>query len=642
MKRVHSICIAAIGIVILQASVPTSAKTQIYMATDGDDQASGKSAHRNERGDGPVRTFDRAVELLRARKAAQGRDGAPYSIKLAAGIYRIDHTIHLDDRDSGFPGSPTAIEPLGDGEVTISGGYPLDGRIAGNIWTASLPSWAPETLVQFFIDGQRRMPAATPDIGALAGTYSISGNRAFIDLDQQAPSLDLSHGNEDVALVFAKWSTARFVGPQIDSTRRVVTLPLPLPTYLVKPGDRVALKFYAANNPVVSAARFSTDISRDKINYRLNPGEKVITDAVVPAVQVLLEIKGRVEPARYIEVNRVTFSYSSSAAKRPMESTPQAEVNQTGAINIASASNIALTGIAVTHTGGAAVVARTNVAGIVIEGCELADIGAGGILVGDPADRGLGNSSARPHDITIRECSIRGFGRISPAAAGIWLGNSAAVDISDNSVSDGYYTGISAGWSWGMKGTSLDHVRITDNRVSNIGFGLLSDMGGIYTLGVTSGDTLVTGNIIDGVHAGIYGGWGLYADEGTSNVIFADNIVLNTSSEAVHLHFGDRNIIRGNYLEGGRGGVLCAIKPDFTKTVFEGNLIITKIQNPWGWGCVQAGFQIKSDNRIRPPSPASLSSIVSLPREYQTIAVAAGRHTPLQLTVGLPPIPGAF
>ncbi len=49
-------------------------------------------------------------------------------------------------------------------------------------------------------------------------------------------------------------------------------------------------------------------------------------------------------------------------------------------------------------------------------------------------------------------------------------------------------------------------------------------MGGVYLTGEAPG-TVVDHNLIHDVHAFNYGAWGLYADEGTSNVSWTNNIL---------------------------------------------------------------------------------------------------------------------
>lgn len=77
--------------------------------------------------------------------------------------------------------------------------------------------------------------------------------------------------------------------------------------------------------------------------------------------------------------------------------------------------------------------------------------------------------------------------------------------------------GISVGWNWGYDTVSTGYNTIAFNNISDIGQGMLSDMGCIYTLGPQVG-TVVNNNVCSKVYSFNYGGWGLYT--GTSHPTF--------------------------------------------------------------------------------------------------------------------------
>jgi len=57
------------------------------------------------------------------------------------------------------------------------------------------------------------------------------------------------------------------------------------------------------------------------------------------------------------------------------------------------------------------------------------------------------------------------------------------------------------------------NVVVEHNHVHDIGKGVMSDMGGIYTEGVCAG-TRIRYNVVHNLGSQVFGGWGIYHDSG--------------------------------------------------------------------------------------------------------------------------------
>ncbi len=69
-----------------------------------------------------------------------------------------------------------------------------------------------------------------------------------------------------------------------------------------------------------------------------------------------------------------------------------------------------------------------------------------------------------------------------------------------------------------------------------------------YTLGMSNG-TIIDGNKISNVFAFYIFDWGIYLNEGTSNVRVSNNKVYNTGSAGFFQHYGQNNLVTMNYFE---------------------------------------------------------------------------------------------
>ena len=78
---------------------------------------------------------------------------------------------------------------------------------------------------------------------------------------------------------------------------------------------------------------------------------------------------------------------------------------------------------------------------------------------------------------------------------------------------------------------------VSFNHIHDIFQRELTDGGCIYNLGRSPG-TRINNNLCHDVDAFAYGGWGLYTDEGSSNVTLTNNIVYATKDAAFHQHYG--------------------------------------------------------------------------------------------------------
>jgi len=169
------------------------------------------------------------------------------------------------------------------------------------------------------------------------------------------------------------------------------------------------------------------------------------------------------------------------------------------------------------------------------------------------------------------------------------VGQSPNNRFTHNHIHDFYYSGFSIGWTWGYGKALATGNLVEFNHVHHIGVRsdgdgpILSDMGGIYTLGNQTG-TIIRNNLWHDIAGLRYGGWGIYFDEGTTGILAENNVVYRTTHGGFHQHYGKDNIVRNNIFAFARDHQIQATRPEpHTRFTFEGNIVY------WREGQTMAG-----------------------------------------------------
>ena len=186
----------------------------------------------------------------------------------------------------------------------------------------------------------------------------------------------------------------------------------------------------------------------------------------------------------------------------------------------------------------------------------MSDLGAGGVKIGEQEIRADPSPSGR----SATRSPIAGFttaGNCFHSAVGVWIGQSA--DNVDRAQPDSRFllhrhldrldVGLRPALATGNQ-VEWNHVHHL-GALSDGDGPILSDMGGIYTLGNQRG-TVIRNNLFHDIAGFRYGGWGIYFDEGTTDILAENNIVYRTTHGGFHQHYGKDNIVRNNIFAFGR------------------------------------------------------------------------------------------
>lgn len=260
---------------------------------------------------------------------------------------------------------------------------------------------------------------------------------------------------------------------------------------------------------------------------------------------------------------------------------PQAAYDIPAAINVSDASQINFINCDFRNISFSAVMFGSDVTESSVRSSHFEQIGANAVYI-----KGDRVYPASTNNITVNDCLIEYYGRISNNAIGIMLIDAADCEFSNNEIHDGWYTGISIGWVWGYTENPTNGIKVLNNHIYNIGNGWLSDMGGIYTLGIQP-DTVLSGNVIHdvGCYGGEsgYGGWGIYLDEGSTEILVENNLVYDCSSQLFHQHYGRDNVIRNNIFAFGGDGQFRITRNEEHNSLFLENNILVGNGNTMYW-----------------------------------------------------------
>jgi hypothetical protein len=289
------------------------------------------------------------------------------------------------------------------------------------------------------------------------------------------------------------------------------------------------------------------------LRYYAQPGEDLATaETIAPKLGQLMLLGGdaaRQQAVRYVVFRGLTFSHADWELGENGYADTQAAIGVHGDVLAENVTDCAFEDCTFARSAGYALELGRGCQRIRVVGDEMFDLGAGGIRVGETGAQA--SPFGQNHGHTITDNHIHRLGRVFPPAVGVLVLQSGQNRIAHNHIHDLYYTAISVGWNWGYQETPCLENVVEFNHLHDIGQSMLSDMGAVYTLGIQRG-TVIRNNLIHDVNSFTYGGWGLYPDEGSSDMIWENNVVYRTKSAGFHQHYGRENLIRNNIFAFGK------------------------------------------------------------------------------------------
>ena len=485
-----------------------------------------------------------------------------------SGRYFVEKPLVLTEKHSG-------LTLDGGGKTVVSGGAKISGWTRdGKFLKARVNAGKVESL---FVNGKRASRAETQ----LLHVHSAGDSTITMRVEDVRELLELPREKYPEVLVefYAVWINAHCglldIARNPDGKTATLKvrnpLPIPLSKWDKNPRLRVGNIFAALDK----RGGFYFDSLGKTLWYYPRDGETPENiSAHYPVATRILSACGKSAeaPLSGLAIRGIAFEHSAHNPPANWRQNTQAAITLGGALYFDCVENLKFENNTVRHTNTYGLEVGHGSKNVKISQNEFFDNGAGGIKIGVEPRRKL----AHTQNVEVSDNIIYSYGRHDKAGVGIIYMDASDVRLSHNTIFDGHYSGISGGWTWGFAPTNTRNNKISDNRIFEIGRGLLCDMGGIYTLG-SHKNSSISGNEISGVYMHRYGGWGIYNDEGSADFIVEKNYVHNTSEGSYHQHYGKNNTVRNNIFAYGSSAQVALTRlgekyPD--ELVYERNVVV--------------------------------------------------------------------
>jgi hypothetical protein len=550
---------------------------KLYVAPNGNDMNPGTEQ-------APLKTIERAKELLRTAKKGMSRDITVY---LRGGIYPVTQPIIFTEMDSGINGFTIRYTAYPGEKPVLNGAIPVKGwkKQKGDIY--KVPLDRTDKLRQLYVNGERRYMSRGEGIGHEDGfrwgEFIITGNENWADGTGLQPSGVIFKDKKNLPVVkspewvelhsqsgFAYHITCLQDIISIDSGR-VALLQQPMGAIATNTPEQWGCGFFKnilgpqrlyhfenAMELLDEPGEFYFDGKNKTLYYYKKANENMAeAEVYAPVSEGFLSITGASvsNRVRNLEFSNLCFEYDHWALLRVENSYGMTAVqsiplqsrfcpdgmmhnakysylqNQRASIRMENAENITFSGNTLQHIGSLAMDLTNDVVDCYVTENSFRDIGSGAFNIGDARNLYIGDGDIPVEKegivtgIRFTDNSITDCGReymAAPAVSVIWGRN---IEIAHNLIRNNAYSGISVGWGWTNYSWGNGMPVSTVTKDVKVNFNIVENVCNAMHDGssiYTLG--LLPGSEINGNYLIGGGGSGIYLDQGSAYLTVKENV----------------------------------------------------------------------------------------------------------------------
>ncbi len=568
MKRKKIFLLTALGFALILFLTASVLGEDFFVSPTGNDKNPGTKVL-------PFATVTHAQQAVR-KIIKQGLQ-KNVRVYLRGGVYRIAEPIVFSTTDSGEKNFSITYAAYENEIPIISGGEVINNweKKADGSWLATLPEKCAHDrkFRELFINGRRAQRARQPNTDYLRVVKASEDRMShFFFAPEDIPASTNAEGAE---LVFIHdWSISRIPINKIDFANQTL---YPISKIgrqhfmMVIDGFEKHPRYALENSPsFCDAAGEWCFISDQQLTYLPRSGESMENlEAVVPATRKLLLVQGdtvKNQPVRNLHFNGLVFEHCAfplpPSGYAGVQATffTETDWQQIGdyvfpAIEFVLAENCSFSNGCIRHVDGGGIGFGRQCSNCILSGTVIEDVGGNGVMIGEVRGREVDGQQwwesapeqAASH-IEVSNNLIQNCGAIFYGAVGVWVGYANKTNIINNEIRFLPYTGISVGWMWSPQPTPCQQNLVKNNHLHHM-MQILSDGGGIYTLGYQPG-TMLQGNYIHDVpvNLGRAESNGMFLDEGTTDIVIEDNVIHSIARSPLRFHKAGENLVRHNVL----------------------------------------------------------------------------------------------